>query len=195
MLSGASGQEKVKAGYKCSKCGQPKRSHVCTYQPGMPLASAAAQGKHGGKGGGGGGGGVGGEGGADDRVRVSWSKHEDETIRERVGRMGPRWALIASDLPGRTGHAVRNRWHRLQNLDANAGDDGDGRGDGMGDGDDYYDAYAQPAYGQYEPPYDQYEHPYYPYASYAPPAYCPPPPPQMGPAHPHDSTSLPAAGV
>ena len=52
LLHGGSGVEKAKAGYKCSKCGQPKRNHVCTYQPGTPLASAAAQGKNGGKQGG-----------------------------------------------------------------------------------------------------------------------------------------------
>ena len=32
------GSDRPKAGYKCSKCGQPKRNHVCTYQPGSALA-------------------------------------------------------------------------------------------------------------------------------------------------------------
>ena len=52
-----------------------------------------------------------------DKLRVSWSKHEDDTIRHCVDAYGPKWSLIAAELPGRTEHAVRNRWHRLQNLD------------------------------------------------------------------------------
>ena len=31
-----------------------------------------------------------------------------------VARVGPKWSMIASQLMGRTEHAVRNRWHRLQ---------------------------------------------------------------------------------
>ena len=56
-------------------------------------------------------------GGEQERVRVSWNKHEDDIIRSGVGRNGPRWSLIAAQLPGRTEHAVRNRWHRLQCID------------------------------------------------------------------------------
>jgi len=107
-------QDRPKAGYKCSKCGQPKRNHVCTFQPGSALAPAApavprprercsSAGADG------------------EKLRVSWSKDEDETIRMNVSRIGPRWSLIAAELPGRTEHAVRNRWHRLLNL-ANGGE-------------------------------------------------------------------------
>ena len=101
------GADRPKAGYKCSKCGQLKRNHVCTFQPGSALAQSqvasrpprlSAEG---------------------DRLRVSWTKHEDETIRMYVSSVGPRWSLIAAELPGRTEHAVRNRWHRLQNLESN----------------------------------------------------------------------------
>jgi len=102
------GGERPKAGYKCSKCGQPKRNHVCTYQPGSALAVAQAAAKQQRQ-------------QADgDKLRVSWTLHEDDTIRQFVSRVGPRWSLIAAELPGRTEHAVRNRYHRLQNLDANS---------------------------------------------------------------------------
>ena len=94
--------ERRKEGYKCSKCGQPKRNHVCTMAH-MPTATAkqrAAQARSG-----------------DDVVRVSWSREEDMTIRSCVQRVGPRWSLIAQQLRGRTEHAVRNRWHRLQTME------------------------------------------------------------------------------
>ena len=57
LLGGGSGggggdgapMEKVKAGYKCSKCGQPKRNHQCTYQPGSALASQGGRRRRSGK--------------------------------------------------------------------------------------------------------------------------------------------------
>ena len=127
--------DKPKTGYKCSKCGLPKRNHVCTFRNilgegddadrlrGKGPAGAVSHGKRRS------------EAADDSKLRVSWTKHEDETIRMCVRRVGPRWSLIAGELPGRTEHAVRNRWHRLQNLSADMdhagvielGDD-DGRG-------------------------------------------------------------------
>ena len=168
------GQEKPKAGYKCSKCGQPKRNHVCTYQPGTPLASELANARQSGKAGMGGvGGGLVGCGGSgrvsEEKVRVSWTKHEDDTIRVSVNSLGPRWSLIAAKLPGRTEHAVRNRWHRLQNLDAADGSAIAGLllpADG-GDEDGYAPTQLAPEYyhaqGSCPPPHLQTDFTYAPY--------------------------------
>ena len=50
-----------------------------------------------------------------DRLRKTpWQPFEDATIRSMVARVGSRWSLIASLLPGRSEDAVRNRYHRLQ---------------------------------------------------------------------------------
>lgn len=48
--------------------------------------------------------------------RVSWSKAEDQTILMSVKELGHKWNRIAERLPGRTDHAIRNRFHRLQTL-------------------------------------------------------------------------------
>jgi len=48
--------------------------------------------------------------------RVSWSRQEDETIVQSVGEFGHKWGRIAQRLPGRTEHAIRNRYSRLQSL-------------------------------------------------------------------------------
>ena len=48
--------------------------------------------------------------------RVSWSKAEDDTILRGVSELGHKWNRIAERLPGRTDHAIRNRFHRLQSL-------------------------------------------------------------------------------
>jgi len=46
--------------------------------------------------------------------RVSWAPHEDDLIRQNIRHYGTNWTYLASVLPGRTEHAIRNRWHRLQ---------------------------------------------------------------------------------
>jgi hypothetical protein len=48
--------------------------------------------------------------------RVSWTKAEDDAILCSVREMGHKWNKIAERLPGRTDHAIRNRFHRLQTL-------------------------------------------------------------------------------
>jgi len=54
--------------------------------------------------------------GASKPERVSWTKAEDETILSSVRELGHKWNKIAERLPGRTDHAIRNRFHRLQSL-------------------------------------------------------------------------------
>lgn len=46
--------------------------------------------------------------------RLSWSITEDETIVRSVNELGHKWQKIALRLPGRTAHAIRNRFSRLQ---------------------------------------------------------------------------------
>jgi len=48
--------------------------------------------------------------------RVSWSRWEDDLILRSVSELGHKWHKIATRLPGRTGHAIRNRNSRLQSL-------------------------------------------------------------------------------
>lgn len=48
--------------------------------------------------------------------RISWSRAEDETILRGVSELGHKWNKITERLPGRTDHAIRNRFHRLQTL-------------------------------------------------------------------------------
>ena len=48
--------------------------------------------------------------------RVSWSRMEDDTIVRSVTELGHKWSKIAARLPGRTDHAIRNRFSRLQSL-------------------------------------------------------------------------------
>ena len=48
--------------------------------------------------------------------RISWTRAEDATIVQSVAELGHKWYLIAQRLPGRTDHAIRNRYHRLQST-------------------------------------------------------------------------------
>jgi len=101
--------------YKCSRCGQPKKNHVCTAPP---LSDERPEGK-GAKGGRGGRAGehtLGGEG--DDKAngnegRYGWTRREDDIILNAVLELGHKWVQVAARLPGRTEHATRNRYHRL----------------------------------------------------------------------------------
>ena len=46
--------------------------------------------------------------------RTAWSLEEDRTIVEMVERLGFKWGKIEQVLDGRTPHAIRNRFYRLQ---------------------------------------------------------------------------------
>ena len=48
--------------------------------------------------------------------RLAWSKAEDDMIIRSVQEYGLKWGKISAHLPGRTAHAIRNRFHRLQEL-------------------------------------------------------------------------------
>ena len=50
--------------------------------------------------------------------RLAWSKAEDAEIVRCVTEYGLKWGRISQNLPGRTAHAIRNRFHRLQTLQA-----------------------------------------------------------------------------
>ncbi|KAI4370521.1 hypothetical protein MLD38_018870 [Melastoma candidum] len=46
-----------------------------------------------------------------DRVKGSWSPHEDVALRKLVDLHGPRnWSLISAAIPGRSGKSCRLRW-------------------------------------------------------------------------------------
>ena len=49
--------------------------------------------------------------------KTPWQASEDTTIQSMVAKVGSRWELIASLLPGRSEDAVRNRYHRLQKME------------------------------------------------------------------------------
>jgi hypothetical protein len=48
--------------------------------------------------------------------RLGWKVEEDALITRSVEELGHRWLDIAERLPGRTEHAIRNRWHRLLTM-------------------------------------------------------------------------------
>merc|ERR1719152_670864 len=45
---------------------------------------------------------------------MSWTPTEDAIILTSVRELGHKWNKIATKLHGRTEHAIRNRYHRLQ---------------------------------------------------------------------------------
>ena len=45
--------------------------------------------------------------------RLSWTPMEDQIIIASVDELGHKWYKIAQRLPGRTEHAIRNRYHRV----------------------------------------------------------------------------------
>uniref|UniRef100_A0A7S0P4F2 Uncharacterized protein n=1 Tax=Calcidiscus leptoporus TaxID=127549 RepID=A0A7S0P4F2_9EUKA len=50
------------------------------------------------------------------KERSSWTRVEDDIIIQGVHELGHKWYEIARRLPGRTDHAIRNRWSRLQSI-------------------------------------------------------------------------------
>jgi len=48
--------------------------------------------------------------------RLAWSREEDDLIVRSVQQYGLKWGRISQQLSGRTAHAIRNRFHRLQVL-------------------------------------------------------------------------------
>ena len=94
--------------YKCSRCGLPKKQHVCKapntlsqseqarLKKEAALSSASSE-----------------QVASSNELRSAWTKLEDEIILNSVNEFGPKWVEIAARLPGRTEHAARNRFHRL----------------------------------------------------------------------------------
>ena len=96
-VSGDSSYERSSV-YKCSRCGMPKKHHICLAPEEASRAEEAKAKKS----------------AAKDTQRLTWSKEEDDIILQSVDEFGPKWLEIAARLPGRTDHAARNRYHRLQ---------------------------------------------------------------------------------
>ncbi|EOD35382.1 hypothetical protein EMIHUDRAFT_58459, partial [Emiliania huxleyi CCMP1516] len=49
-------------------------------------------------------------GGGAKRERIGWTQAEDAIIISTVREIGHKWYRIAQRIPGRTEHAIRNRW-------------------------------------------------------------------------------------
>lgn len=92
--------------YKCSRCGQPKKAHICTAPEKLSSAEMSRLKKElsDSKGG--------------EAVRSVWTQEEDRVILAAVLELGPKWGEIAKRLAGRTDHATRNRYHRLTSRGA-----------------------------------------------------------------------------
>ena len=92
--------------YKCSRCGLPKKQHVCkapntlSQSEQLRLKKEAALSSSE-------------QVVSSNELRSAWTKIEDEIILNSVNEFGPKWVEIAARLPGRTEHAARNRFHRL----------------------------------------------------------------------------------
>ena len=43
-----------------------------------------------------------------------WSAQEDALLRAKVAQHGCRWTVVASDIPGRSAYAAKNRWKRIR---------------------------------------------------------------------------------
>jgi len=56
------------------------------------------------------------EGGEKRTERMSWTHAEDSVISACVAEFGHKWYRIEQRLPGRTSHAIRNRWQRLLTM-------------------------------------------------------------------------------
>ena len=92
--------------YRCSKCGMPKKAHICLAPQNLSTADQARLKKQ----------------VLDDEpnagTRSVWAAEEDRIIFAAVAEIGPKWAEVAARLPGRTDHATRNRYHRLTSRGA-----------------------------------------------------------------------------
>jgi len=53
--------------------------------------------------------------------RVGWTTAEDQIVVNSVKVLGHKWNKISEALPGRTDHAIRNRWQRLLKLEQQVG--------------------------------------------------------------------------
>jgi hypothetical protein len=45
------------------------------------------------------------------QISESWSREEDRILIERVAEIGPHWFRMTPFLPGRSNHAIKNRWY------------------------------------------------------------------------------------